>query len=73
MVLLGEAAQERARHWGGVAARAWRDEAYQQRLLTDPAAHHYSVSVYSVADAGPSIRRLLVSGAFRRAGRGRGA
>src|SRR3954447_1055148 len=30
--------QEQARQWGQVVARAWTDEAYKQRLLSDPAA-----------------------------------
>ena len=29
--------QEQARKWGQVVARAWRDEAVKQRLLSDPA------------------------------------
>ena len=32
-----EQQQEQARKWGQVVARAWRDEAFKQRLLSDPA------------------------------------
>ena len=28
--------QERAKQWGQVVARAWSDDAYKQRLQTDP-------------------------------------
>jgi hypothetical protein len=30
--------QERAEQWGQVVARAWGDETYKQRLLSDPKA-----------------------------------
>jgi hypothetical protein len=30
--------QERARQWGQVVARAWSDEAFKRRLVTEPAA-----------------------------------
>jgi hypothetical protein len=30
--------QERAKQWGQVVARAWSDEAFKQRLLSDPKA-----------------------------------
>ena len=30
--------QERARKWGQIVARAWREPAYKQRLMADPAA-----------------------------------
>src|SRR5438874_5755979 len=30
--------QEQLKRWGQVVARAWRDEAYKQRLLRDPRA-----------------------------------
>ncbi len=30
--------QERAKQWGQLVARAWRDPAFKQRLLADPAA-----------------------------------
>ena len=32
-----EQQQEQARQWGQVVARAWRDEAFKQRLQADPA------------------------------------
>ena len=30
--------QERARQWGQVVARAWREPTYKQRLMAEPAA-----------------------------------
>jgi hypothetical protein len=30
--------QERAKQWGQMVARAWSDEAYKQRLISDPKA-----------------------------------